>query len=95
MATIGDTSLFVCAGGENELLTFGRESLWNTMPHKKKKKMALFNVVQEPAMFFHSLEGLWSVCLKLKLGKSDRDKIAVHTFYSKNTTIQGNISTSY
>lgn len=27
LATIGDTSLFVCAGGENDSLTFGRGRL--------------------------------------------------------------------
>lgn len=58
--------------------------------------MTHFNVVQEPAvLFFHSLERLWSVSLELKLGKFDRDKIVVPIFSSKNTTIQGNISTSY
>lgn len=95
LATIGDTWLFVCAGGENEFVTFWREGLWNTMQQQHTQEMALFNVEQEPTMFFHSLEGLWSVCLKLKLVKSDRDKTVVPTFFSKNTTIQGNISTSY
>ena len=56
---MGDTLLFVCAGGENELLTFGRGKLVkNNSGTTHKKLMALFNVVQEPAMFFHSLEGL-------------------------------------
>lgn len=64
LATIGDAWLFVCAGGENEFVTFWKGGLWNTTQQqkqsrqKKKKKMALFNVKQEPAMFFHSLEGL-------------------------------------
>lgn len=43
--------LIVCAGGENEFATFWRVGLWNATQQQHTKKMALFNVVQEQAMF--------------------------------------------